>query len=300
MVLNKFIPTSPDENIREDSDMATAKFGHLNTLVNAINSIDTSGGGGLDFESNGYSFITTASPSFILPGSAPAIEIIGNQTNQQESYLYNNGLVVRSSANAFSTGTYSSSQLQIYQDFNVFGQNRTYNASFGGQGVAIFGSGQSVSQARFNEREISAFNGSTGLSFNWNGFSGDLQISGVVIENAGSDAKLKDNVIEIPNALDKVKAIKGVEFDWNELAKEHISAEGRDVGVIAQDVEAVYPIAVRKFNRDTIDKTISHLVVDYDKLHPLALQAIRELSNIVDELKLEVKTLKTQINGNNI
>lgn len=38
MALEKFIPTSPDENIQSDSDMATAKFGHLNTIVDALNS----------------------------------------------------------------------------------------------------------------------------------------------------------------------------------------------------------------------------------------------------------------------
>lgn len=43
MALNKFIPNSPDENIKTDSDMATAKFGHLNTIVDYVN--ENSGGG---------------------------------------------------------------------------------------------------------------------------------------------------------------------------------------------------------------------------------------------------------------
>ena len=37
MPLNKFIPTSPDLDIRQDSDLAPAKFGHLNKIVNYIN-----------------------------------------------------------------------------------------------------------------------------------------------------------------------------------------------------------------------------------------------------------------------
>lgn len=37
MAINKFTPTSPDPNIQQDSDMVTAKFGHLNTLVDEIN-----------------------------------------------------------------------------------------------------------------------------------------------------------------------------------------------------------------------------------------------------------------------
>lgn len=43
MALNKFIPTSPDENIKQDSDMATAKFGHLNTIVDALNNGEVGG-----------------------------------------------------------------------------------------------------------------------------------------------------------------------------------------------------------------------------------------------------------------
>lgn len=38
MALSKFIPTSPDESIKTDSDLATARFGHLNSLVDDINS----------------------------------------------------------------------------------------------------------------------------------------------------------------------------------------------------------------------------------------------------------------------
>lgn len=43
MALDKFIPTSPDENIKTDSDMATAKFGHLNTIVDALNTGEVGG-----------------------------------------------------------------------------------------------------------------------------------------------------------------------------------------------------------------------------------------------------------------
>lgn len=37
MALEKFIPTSPDLDIVQDSDLAPAKFGHLNKIINYIN-----------------------------------------------------------------------------------------------------------------------------------------------------------------------------------------------------------------------------------------------------------------------
>jgi len=56
----------------------------------------------------------------------------------------------------------------------------------------------------------------------------------------GSDSRLKDNIIPITNSLDKVKSLRGVEFDWNSGVNEGT----HDVGLIAQDVEAVLPEAV--------------------------------------------------------
>jgi len=137
---------------------------------------------------------------------------------------------------------------------------------------------------------------SFGPSLQWNAYSGngDLYIGGVIYQNQYSDIAFKDNVTPIENALDKVKAIGGVEFDWNEYAKEQSGKEGRDVGVIAQSVQSVYPFAVREYDREDNDKIVSHLVVDYDKLNPLALQAIKELAAIVDELKAEIQTLKSK------
>jgi hypothetical protein len=129
---------------------------------------------------------------------------------------------------------------------------------------------------------------------NWFGLgNGALAIGGVIYQNYYSDAKYKDNVTAIPSALAKVNAMRGVEFDWNALAEEEQGRTGHDVGVIAQEVQAVYPIAVREVDKEREENVISALVVDYEKLIPLLLQSIKELS-------AEVNTLKQQINGANI
>jgi hypothetical protein len=131
----------------------------------------------------------------------------------------------------------------------------------------------------------------------WFGFAGaplgSLYIGGTLYQNAYSDAKYKDNVTPIANALDKVNAIRGVEFDWNELAKEEQGRAGHEVGVIAQEVQAVYPFAVREVDKEREDHVTTALVVDHEKLIPLLLQSIKELS-------AEVNLLKQHINGANI
>ena len=176
---------------------------------------------------------------------------------------------------------------QTYSDSNSFASSNF--ASYGASGLSNSGFWS------INRNNISAqrYGGPT---FEYNSYSGngDLYIGGVLYQNQYSDIIFKDNVTPIENALEKVKAIGGVEFDWNDYAKEQSGREGRDVGVIANVVKEVYPLAVRDYDREDIDRIVSHLVVDYDKLNPLALQAIKELANIVEELKVEIEILKSK------
>jgi hypothetical protein len=65
-----------------------------------------------------------------------------------------------------------------------------------------------------------------------------IRCVGDVVAYYSSDAQFKDNVETLEGALDKVKAIRGVRFDWND--KQDVF-EGHDIGVIAQEVEAVLP-----------------------------------------------------------
>lgn len=183
----------------------------------------------------------------------------------------------------------------------------TYTVS-GSQGGAVgfsywylnsSGSGGGTMSSSYYYQDTITVSPSNGENFNydtygWNGYgNGALFIGGTLYQNWYSDAKYKDNVTPISGALDKVNAIRGVEFDWNNLAKEEQGKQGHDVGVIAQEVQAVYPIAVREVDKEREDHVTTALVVDYEKLIPLLLQSIKELSS-------EVTSLKQQINGTNI
>ena len=99
-----------------------------------------------------------------------------------------------------------------------------------------------------------------------------------------SDITLKENVNDISNAVDIVYQIGGKTFDWtDEYIQEHGGEDGyfvqkSDFGVIAQDVEKVFPLAVRK-RQDGL------LAVDYEKLCALAFAAIKELKDEIEILK---------------
>ena len=129
--------------------------------------------------------------------------------------------------------------------------------------------------------------------------TGALSVSGDVVASA-SDSRLKENVVVISNALTKVNSIRGVMFDWTsksfELGFEPTNLH--DVGVIAQEIQNVLPEAVKlaPFDKDVNDSSKSksgenYLTVQYEKLVPLLIESIKELSakvatleNIIQEL----------------
>lgn len=107
-----------------------------------------------------------------------------------------------------------------------------------------------------------------------------------------SDARLKENVREIDNALDKVSKIRGVYYNWTDEAIELEAAKDKDekVGVIAQEIQAVLPQIIKPAPFDNLgngeSKTGEHYItVQYEKLVPLLIEAIKELKVEVDELK---------------
>ncbi len=100
-------------------------------------------------------------------------------------------------------------------------------------------------------------------------FTGDFTATGDV--TAYSDDTLKTNVQVIDGALGRVEAIRGVTFD-------RIEDGSTSTGVIAQELEAVLPQAVK-----TDDNGVRH--VAYGNITGLLIEAVKELSAQVAELK---------------
>jgi hypothetical protein len=125
--------------------------------------------------------------------------------------------------------------------------------------------------------------GSFGVGTAASGTGGEIRATNNVTAFYSSDRKFKENIKPIEGALDKVMAIGGKTFDWTDAyITEHGGEDGyfvnkADFGVIAQDVQAVFPQAVRT-------REDGSLAVDYEKLSALAFAAIKELSEKVKKL----------------
>jgi hypothetical protein len=116
------------------------------------------------------------------------------------------------------------------------------------------------------------------------------------IADGVSDERLKENVREIDNAIEKIKQIRGVYHDYNSKAVDigYLSEEnvklGQDknhVGVIAQEVQKVLPEVVQPAPADN-----NYLTVAYDKMVPLLIEGIKEQQKQIDDLKAQLETLK--------
>ena len=111
---------------------------------------------------------------------------------------------------------------------------------------------------------------------------GNIASNADIIAYASSDRKLKDNLIPIGNATEKLTSITGYEFDWNDKQN---TFEGHDIGVVAQEVEKVLPEIVT--TRDN-----GYKAVKYEKLTALLIQGFKEQQNQIEELKNEILILK--------
>lgn len=124
--------------------------------------------------------------------------------------------------------------------------------------------------------------GALGVGVNPDPTDGRIDASNDIVAYSSSDRRLKENITPIANALDKVKSLTGVEFDWKPEHKKAHGYEGHDTGVIAQEVQEVMPTAVRTNNT-------GYLAVRYEKLIGLLIEANKELAARVEELEKKLK-----------
>jgi hypothetical protein len=106
--------------------------------------------------------------------------------------------------------------------------------------------------------------------------NGTIKAAGDVIAFSSSDQRLKTDIKPLTNALHKVSNIKGVSFNWNEDLQDVY--KGKDVGVLAQEVEKVLPESV-------VDRHDGYKAVKYEKIVPLLIEAIKELNSKIEHLE---------------
>lgn len=203
-----------------------------------------------------------------------------NKSGRTGVNLRPDGSVVCEANGSKTTVTYASISTYSGQFSSIQVSNPT---EAGGAPVGIGYGSIGVGVNAPNVAGTANINNSLGVGTAPSGVAGEIRATNNITAYYSSDRTQKENIRDIDSALAKTLFIGGKYFDWtDEYIQEHGGPDEyfmrkHDFGVIAQDVEQVFPVAVRK-------KQDGKLAVDYEKLCALAFAAIKELNEKIDKL----------------
>ena len=148
-----------------------------------------------------------------------------------------------------------------------------------------------VNRFKLNSNGAEVQNGALGVGVAANSTDGRIDASNDIVAYS-SDKRLKTNIQSIENPLDKIGKLSGFTYNWNDKAAKLANYDTNEslIGVFAQEVQAVLPEAVKlaPFDNDGNNKSISgenYLTVQYEKIVPLLIEAIKEQQKQIDDLK---------------
>jgi hypothetical protein len=267
------------------------------TTVTILSQISGTGGGAGSYtvsQTNTGTNATVTSASF----SALAAPIfLGNLVGAASTANALNASNTYTAFNYISTET-GGTALQVGNNSGI----RNFNTSGGEFYIDVAGGGATAGSIILRNTNaftaMATFSGtgtqltSLGVGTAPSGTAGEIRATNNVTAYFSSDERLKENVQPIENALGIVSAVGGKTFDWTDAyiaehgGEDDYFVQKSDFGVIAQHVQAVFPLAVRTRQDGT-------LAVDYGKLVAVAFAAIAELKAEVDILRQQaVKVVK--------
>lgn len=207
---------------------------------------------------------------------------------------------VSTSGVALSMGATSTNMSYIRQNGNGIFEWQTYNG--GNSGNLLFqryggnvGIGSSSPSVKLDvSGDLKITGGALGVNKTPSTTDGRIDAGNDIVAYSTSDRRLKENITKIENPLEKISKIRGVEFDWIPLSKFQERTihgnKGHDIGVIAQEIEEIYPLMVTERARNNFK------AVRYEKLIPLLLEGIKEQQSTIVELKERIEKLENNRN----
>jgi len=135
---------------------------------------------------------------------------------------------------------------------------------------------------------ISAGNNASAASY----FGGAVAVTGEITATGNitayySDDRLKNNLGNIPNSLNKVLSLNGFYFEPNQTAIDLGYTKQKEIGVSAQQVQAILPEIIAPAPIDA-----QYMTVRYEKLIPLLIEAIKEQNIEIEKLKVKISILE--------
>ena len=287
------IPTAPTAassvNTTQIATTAFVKTAVDNLIANAPAALDTLDelAAALGDDQNYASTITTAlsnkaplaNPTFTgtVNGITATMVGLGSVTNESKATMFTNPIFTGVGATSFS---------------NIVSLTGNTASTTYTDGTLVVTGGVGISGKIFTNS--TAQHTGLGIGTAASATIGEIRATNVITAFY-SDERLKENIVEIDNALSKIMLLKGVTYNSNAIAAKYgYTNTSTQVGVLAQDVLKVQPEAVKPapFDIKQLDdgSEISasgenYLTVQYEKLIPLLIQCIKELNIEIQDLK---------------
>lgn len=212
---------------------------------------------------------------------------IGSRLTFDGSSTYGSGGSATSGSAIYGT-TASNEHLTLYAQNN---SNNGASLTLAGRTSPFWGNGRITYRASYNSSDgsvmhhfyrITSGGGVNALA--------EIQANGNMFiwgssYGSASDQRLKKDIRPIENALDKVMAINGIYYRWNDKSGRE-DTDSVHLGVLAQEVQAVLPEAVQV-------REDGFLALDKSSLVPLLVEAMQELKKENDALRTEIKNHTT-------
>jgi hypothetical protein len=128
---------------------------------------------------------------------------------------------------------------------------------------------------------------SLGIGMAASATAGRIDATNDIVAFSSSDIRFKENIKPIENALDKIRKISGNTYDWKAENKAEHGYEGNDVGVIAQEIEAVLPQLVQT-------RENGYKAVKYDKLVALLIEGIKDQQLQIEQLRIDLNNCRNK------
>ncbi|MFA5904868.1 MAG: tail fiber domain-containing protein [Desulfobacula sp.] len=211
------------------------------------------------------------------------------------------GLVVGASGNVGIGTTTPTSKLQLagtsYSNPSLTNGTPTMASFQSGSGTDfVIGSMQSSPYSAWMQHRHASYSGSSfpislqpsggNVGIGTTDPSYKLDVNGDIRGNnvSPSDIRWKTNINTIDNSLEKVSQLRGVTYEWTDPSK----GGGQQIGVIAQEVEQVFPEVISTDNQ-------GYKSVEYSKLIAPLIEAVKILKSENEKLRQDNEEIKKQI-----
>ncbi|MEI7472086.1 MAG: tail fiber domain-containing protein [Chitinophagaceae bacterium] len=270
-------------------------YGNSNTFIEKARTINS---GEVAFQTNGRLQIKTGSQTAGLwlsnAANSANSAFIGLSSDNQVGFYGNTGalfgLTMNTTTGNVGIGMNGAAAPAPLTFANTLAHKITlYQGGTGPVGIGVYGGelrlqcdipGGKVSLGTldavgvYSENALAQRNGAYAFSV-----LGSLWVNGTTY---ASDERFKQNITAIESPLEKLMLLNGVEYEMKlgEFPKNHFQA-GRQIGLLAQNVEKIIPEAVNEKD--------GYKGVDYARLVPLLIEAIKEQQKQIDLLKIKLE-----------